>query len=153
MLHELTPNAIGAVRALVTAGSPLRKYADLFTWGTEIGNIARITPIDPYAPWLNFWDPRDPVADPLEPDANWRPGQSSGQPTIGLFHVGDAPDVPKRALVKDYRVDNLVNNHGAGLRAHNYWDNKEKEGLVCQLAQLLERCCNTTTRADVAKSI
>jgi hypothetical protein len=90
-LHELTPNAIGAVRALVTAGSPLRKYADLFTWGTEIGTIARIMPLAPYAPWLNFWHPRDPVADPLAPGPDWRPGQPPEQVPLGLFHVGDAP--------------------------------------------------------------
>jgi hypothetical protein len=153
VLHELTPSAMKSVRALITAGSPLRKYADLFTWGTEIGNIRLIERVDPFEPWLNFWDPRDPVADPLEPDANWRPGQPPGQPTVGFFHVGDAPDERKPAPVKDHRVDNLVNNHGTGLRAHNYWDNKEQEGLVCQLAKLLARCCNTTARADVAEPV
>jgi hypothetical protein len=92
VLHELTPNAITWVRALVTAGSPLRKYADFFDRGTEIGNIARIAPVAPYDPWLNFWDPRDPVADPLEPGPAWRLGQPPQNVPAGFFHVGERTD-------------------------------------------------------------
>jgi hypothetical protein len=40
--------------------------------------------------------------------------------------------------VHDYQVDNLSNNHGAGLRAHNYWDNTE--GFVRPLSALLTAC-------------
>ncbi len=134
VLHELTPNAIAAVRALVTAGSPLRKYADFFTWGTEIGNIARITPLGGYTAWLNCYDPRDPVADPLAPGADWRVGQPPDQVPPGFFHIGDAPDTRVAAPVTDYLVDNLTDNHGTGLRAHNYWDNKrEFIPLLCDL--------------------
>jgi hypothetical protein len=150
VLRELTPNAIGAVRALLTAGSPLRKYADLVTWGTEIGNLARITPLAPYTPWLNLWDPRDPVADPLEPGPAWRPGQPPEQVPPDLFHVGDARATSTPAPVHDYQVDNLSDNHGAGLRAHNYWDNTE--GFVGPLSDLLTTCVEAvgtgvTTRA------
>lgn len=135
VLHELTPNAMGKVYALVTAGSPLRKYADLFTWGTEIGNIKLIA--SP-TPWLNFWDPRDPVADPLAPGADWRPGQAPEQVPPGLFHVADGHNVTTPAPVQDYQVDNLLHNTGAGLRAHNYWDNQD--GFVGPLCQLLTAC-------------
>lgn len=142
VLHELTPNAITWVRALITAGSPLRKYADLFTWGTEIGNIADIKPITPYERWLNFYDPHDPVADPLMPGPHWRPGQPPEQATPGLFHEGDHAGDPnakiKPASLQDYPVNNLANSGGVGLRAHNYWDNNKE--FVSKLSEVLTTC-------------
>ena len=73
------------VRALVTAGSPLRKYADLFSWGHDAGGIQSIR-------WLNFWDAKDPVADPLDPPATWRFGRPAGRPPgqAGLLRAAAA---------------------------------------------------------------
>ncbi len=38
------------MRALVTAGSPLRKYVDLFNWGNEIDNLAQLLT---HGRWVN----------------------------------------------------------------------------------------------------
>ena len=51
------------VRGFVTAGSPLRKYVDLFQWGNEVGSLAAM------GAWTNFRDPHDPVADSLGGDS------------------------------------------------------------------------------------
>jgi hypothetical protein len=117
-------------------------YANFFDWGTEIGNIARIAPVASYDPWLNFWDPRDPVADPLEPGPAWRLGQPPQNIPAGFFHVGERTDdddavTVTPAALHDYKVDNLVENNGAGLRAHNYWDNTQPDGFVARLSELL----------------
>src|SRR5205085_85323 len=58
VLRILPPIAAAKVQGFVTAGSPLRKYADLFYWGTDAGSLCHV-------PWTNFWDDTDPVADPL----------------------------------------------------------------------------------------
>jgi hypothetical protein len=120
-VRSLPPLAACKVRRLVTSGSPLRKYADLFYWGTDVGSIARVEG------WTNFWDPTDPVADPLGP-ATWEPG---GERVPGdgstLFHGFDPDsgrDLPY--LVADHRVDNVANSCGGGIRAHNYWDNDDE---------------------------
>ncbi len=130
VLRELPQSAAPTVRWFVTAGSPLRKYVDLFTWGTDVGTLA--------APWMNFWDPKDPVADPLGPPAGWRPGTPAPEPTDqpGLFRAID-PDTGKPSTVplQDRKVDNLANSGGGGLQAHNYWDNEAE--VIQPLAQIL----------------
>ena len=75
--------------------------------------------------WTNFWDPLDPVADPLAPPPSWKRGQPSphgGGP--GLFVVHD-PDTGAESplAVTDVEVNNVKDSKGGGLRAHNYWDN------------------------------
>jgi hypothetical protein len=67
-LQQSSPQVTPQVHALVTAGSPLRKYADLFSWGGDVGATASV------GRWLNFWDPKDPVADPLDQPAAWHFG-------------------------------------------------------------------------------
>lgn len=57
VLDEPTSNGIDRVRVLVTAGSPLHKYDDLFTWGTDMGNIQLIAAMCQYERWLSFYDP------------------------------------------------------------------------------------------------
>jgi hypothetical protein len=120
------------VDALVTAGSPLRKYADLFSWGNDVGSTASV------GKWLNFWDPKDPVADPLDQPATWHFGNDVVprlERDLGLFWaVGDGGSrgpVP----IADHRVDNLTNSSGGGLQAHNYWDNKTQ--FIPELAATL----------------
>lgn len=109
------------VRCLITAGSPLRKYATSLTWGSEVGAISAIPR------WLNYYDQSDPVADPLRPPASWRPGDliPDPMPQDALFHGLDRDrNVVAPVDVIDRLVDNLANSAPGGLQAHNYWDNR-----------------------------
>lgn len=120
LIAALSPPSARRVRALITSGSPLRKYADLLDWGHDAGNLRLMT-----GSWTNFWDPLDPVADPLAPPPGWKRGQPSphgGGP--GLFVVHD-PDTGAESplAVTDVEVNNVKDSKGGGLRAHNYWDN------------------------------
>jgi len=134
VMRQLTPIAAGRVRWLVTAGSPLRKYTDLFYWGTEVGSIA-----DMGSPkgWTNFWDERDPVADPLAPPVEWLRGTDlpPADPRLSLYQqVSDAGAVTP-VPIEDRLVDNLSHGAGGGLQAHNYWDNDQE--VVQPLAGIL----------------
>ena len=77
--------------------------------------------------WNNFWDKRDPVADPLQASAHWQPGRPP-EPKAGddLFHAykRDTGELLPYARLSDAEVNNLENSHGGGLQAHNYWDNQ-----------------------------
>jgi hypothetical protein len=117
--------SIDKIKAFVTSGSPLRKYVDLFAWGREVGCIYGIN--KGQGKWTNFWDPRDPVADPLAARVDWHPGQPA-EPQAGQEHLFRAVDretggVKSDFSIEDRRVDNLKNSCGRGLQAHNYWDN------------------------------
>lgn len=131
-LRDLPPGAAAKVRWLVTAGSPLRKYVDLFAWGDEVGSI-RLVPR-----WSNFWDPRDPVADPLalrtKPELA-APDEPSG--TQGTLFDSIDPNSGAISPVKvdDVEVDNLANSAPGGLQAHNYWYNDQQ--FVSPLAEIL----------------
>jgi hypothetical protein len=134
VLQQCPEGLVRGVRALVTTGSPLRKYVDLFSWGGEVGNIASI------GTWFNFWDPKDPVADPLDQPAAWRYGDpvvTRIPADLGLFWTTGADGITVPCEVTDYEVDNLVNSSGGGLQAHNYWDNTSQ--FIPALAALLER--------------
>ncbi len=111
------PDKVGC---LITAGSPLRKYATSLTWGSEVGAITAIPR------WLNYYDPNDPVADPLRPPASWRPGDPipDPMPPDALLHgLNIDRNVVAPVEVIDRRVNNLANSAPGGLQAHNYWDN------------------------------
>lgn len=116
----LSPPSAQKVRALITSGSPLRKYVELLDWGRDAGNLRLLRDS-----WTNFWDPLDPVADPLAQPYGWKRGQAM-QPVSGssMFVVHD-PDsgVQGDIAVFDQQVDNVRDSQGGGLRAHNYWDN------------------------------
>lgn len=43
LISAISPPSAPAVRALITAGSPLRKYSDLLQWGDDAGNLRLIT--------------------------------------------------------------------------------------------------------------
>jgi hypothetical protein len=120
LIMAISPPSARAVRALITAGSPLRKYSDLLQWGDDAGNLRLIT-----GGWTNFWDPLDPVADPLAPPSTWKRGEpvpEGGGP--GMFVVHDPDTGAETAMpVLDVQVDNVRDSQGGGLRAHNYWDN------------------------------
>ncbi|HJY57110.1 MAG TPA: hypothetical protein VJ418_12055, partial [Streptosporangiaceae bacterium] len=132
VLRLYPSDTLAGVRGFVTAGSPLRKYADLFSWGNNSGGLQSTT-------WLNFWDEKDPVADPLSPPDAWHYGSPPDSPPpgeLGLFYAldGDGKQVP--VTVTDIEVNNLKNSSGGGLQAHNYWDNKEQ--FITPLAELLK---------------
>jgi hypothetical protein len=124
--------SLAGVRAFVTAGSPLRKYADLFSWGNNSGGLQSTT-------WLNFWDEKDPVADPLSPPNAWHYGSAPDSPPpgeLGLFYALDSDGNQHPVTVTDIEVNNLEKSSGGGLQAHNYWDNKEQ--FITELAKLLK---------------
>jgi hypothetical protein len=129
-LRVLPAPSAAAVKRLVTAGSPLRKFADIFYWGTDAGCIYQF-------PWTNFWDGEDPVADPLAPDQKWRRGNEV-PPTDGLSHLYTATDANSGANLNirmdDVKVTNEAHGAGGGLPSHNYWDSSE---FVQKLADLL----------------
>jgi hypothetical protein len=136
----------GKLGHFVTAGSPIRKYIDMFAWGAHVGELAALHPI----PWVNFWDPHDPVADPLDPPAAWRPGDpvppaaadtdADPDPDAdgdgGLLVAVDAATGEHRHVrVDDRSVDNIDESSGGGLQAHHYWGNQRQ--FVEPLAALL----------------
>ncbi|MGZ3624435.1 MAG: hypothetical protein ACXWPS_01915 [Ktedonobacteraceae bacterium] len=131
VLRNLPQEVTNKIRTFVTAGSPLRKYIDLFHWGRKIESSYL------FEPWYNFLDRSDPVADPLNPPKTWRVGDTIVPSDETLFcHLDLNYEEPCWINVKDILVDNLENSYGGGLQAHNYWDN-EKD-FVKQLATLLQ---------------
>jgi hypothetical protein len=120
LIAALSPPSARNVHGLITSGNPLRKYSDLLDWGRDAGNLRLMS-----GAWTNFWDPLDPVADPLGPPSSWKRGQSLPQRAgPGMFVVHD-PDTGAESpmAVTDIQVDNVKDSTGGGLRAHNYWDN------------------------------
>jgi hypothetical protein len=131
IIRNLPPPAAAKIKAFITAGSPLRKYIDLFHWGQQIERL------DPIKPWYNFWDEYDPVADPLEPPLTWRRGDKIVSPYDPKLFSLINPDngTPSNIEVTDIKVDNVHKSSGGGLQAHNYWDNEEQ--FVKQLADIV----------------
>ena len=133
VLRQLPTCAALKIKAIVTAGSPLRKYVDLFHWGQQIESTIAIPP------WLNFWDEYDPVADPLAPPLSWHhsdPIPSPCKPSL-FQYIDSNTGTVSNIDIKDIQVDNLTHSYGGGLQAHNYWDNEEE--FVKPLAGLLLR--------------
>jgi hypothetical protein len=140
LTQSIEERAVG-VRRFVTAGSPIRKYVDLFAWGQRVGQMAALGP--PAFEWHNYWDPRDPVADPLDPPTSWRPGEdpeaasAARPPDVNGLLVAIDPETGARRHfpVQDHRVDNITHSSGGGLQAHDYWNNADQ--FVRPLADLL----------------
>ncbi len=134
------PNA-GILRAFVTAGSPIRKYVDLFAWGEQVGQLAALLDGSPgQLPWHNFWDAHDPVADPLNPATAWRPGRPLDERPAEdkglLVATNPANGDQNHVDVLDTQVDNIKNSSGGGLQAHDYWNNRSE--FVAPLAAILD---------------
>jgi hypothetical protein len=110
VLPEVPAAQASKLALYVTAGTPLRKYVQLLSWGYEIENW-------PDVPWINYYDITDPVADQLLPPYGVK---ITGDPNIGGYglFVAYGPDDRKPA-VKDV----LVSNVDAGRDAHDYWGN------------------------------
>jgi hypothetical protein len=130
VLRHLPEIAAGKIKAFVTAGSPLRKYVDLFHWGNQIQCL------NPIKPWYNFWDPYDPVADPLAPPPGWRAGDPIHPTDEKLFSSIDLDSgIPSCIPVDDCTVNNIEHSYGGSLQAHNYWDNEID--FIPQLAEII----------------
>jgi hypothetical protein len=122
----------------VTAGSPIRKYVDMFAWGNRVGELGNALEPSGGLDWHNFFDPHDPVADPLNAPAEWRPGadwQTAPDPDGGLLVARDGDGNVRHVTVHDQQVDNTANSSGGGLQAHDYWNNQTE--FVQELAALL----------------
>ncbi len=125
-------------RHFVTAGSPIRKYVDMFAWGDQVGELAAVLGPAGSLKWHNFCDPHDPVADPLNPPAEWAPGDPWDKPPApdgGLLVALDANGDVRHVPITDTPVDNTRHSSGGGLQAHDYWNNQEQ--FVSALATLL----------------
>ncbi|MFI5265874.1 MAG: hypothetical protein ACHQ7M_00710 [Chloroflexota bacterium] len=117
VLKDLSPADSKRISLLVTAGSPLRKYVDLFNWGADAGSAGGVE-------WRNFLDDCDPVADRLTPPADWKRGDDLPKDADKtLFDVQHADGTTSPVRTEDTIVDNVANSLGTDLRAHNYWDN------------------------------
>jgi hypothetical protein len=129
----------GLFRHFVTAGSPIRKYVDMFAWGDHVGELAAVLGPAGNLTWTNFCDPHDPVGDPLNPPGiGWRPSDPWDQPPEpdgGLLVARSADGTIRHVTIKDIRVDNTKHSAGGGLQAHDYWNNQEE--FVRPLAELL----------------
>ncbi len=133
-LRDASDAVASRVGLFVTAGSPLRKYVDLFSWGPEVGDLAEA------GPWLNFLDLKDPVADPLAHAVPWTPPsgyQAAPAPSDLFARQADDEAVPAPHPITDIVVDNLADSAPGGLQAHNYWDNRP--GFLLPLAAELRR--------------
>ncbi len=132
VVQELPPFAAEKIRAIITAGSPIRKYVDLFGWGKHIHTVPKIER------WWNFWDEKDIVADPLLPDANWKRGEKLvPEQLVGIYQALDpVKGEVTPMLINDIQVDNIANSPVGGLQAHNYWDNSKE--FIPQVAKLLK---------------
>ena len=121
LITAMSPPSALRVLAFITAGCPLRKYVDFMDWGVDGYSLALLRP----GGWTNFYDQVDPVADPLQPLADWKRGDDlppGGGP--GMFVTFDPTSgAPSQIAVKDEIVDNVAAQVGGGLPAHNYWDN------------------------------
>lgn len=131
VVQELPPFAAEKIRAIITAGSPIRKYVDIFDWGKHIPTVPKIER------WWNFWDEKDIVADPLLPAADWKRGEKlTPDQLVGIYQALDPiKGEITPMLINDIQVDNIANSPVGGLRAHNYWDNTKE--FIPQVAKLL----------------
>ncbi len=135
VLRHLPQEVTCKIKTFVTAGSPLRKYVDLFHWGSQVQSLY------PFEPWYNFWDQQDPVGDPLNPPRSWHVGDKIVPSNEKLFSRIDLDsDNPCWIEVNDFKVDNVRNSYGGGLQAHNYWDNEGE--VVSRLAELVRGIAN-----------
>jgi hypothetical protein len=138
----------GVLGSFVTAGSPIRKYVDIFDWGNQVGELSGLTaPGGPGLSWQNFWDPFDPVADPLNPNPDWQPGKDPDKhppSEDGGLLIARDPDSAKarHVTVTDTKVNNIEHSSGGGLQAHDYWNNTTD--FVPKLATLLATASHTT---------
>lgn len=124
-LQELPPSARKTISTFITAGSPIRKYVDFFTWGKH---LTVMPGIDQWVNcWRNYYDKRDFVADPLLPCAAWEidTDPTAAQET-GIYQAFDpATGTISNIPIQDVLVDNVHHNPEGHQGAHDYWDNTQ----------------------------
>jgi hypothetical protein len=101
----------------------------MFAWGEDVGEMAALIEAPDSFSWRNFWDSHDPVADPLNPAASWRPGRpldENPDRDHGLLLATNLAGDRSHAHVVDEEVDNINNSSGDGLQAHDYWKNESQ---------------------------
>jgi hypothetical protein len=132
VVQELPPYAAEKIRAIITAGSPIRKYIDLFEWGNRVALVPQVER------WWNFYDARDIVADRLLPDASWIRGtEPTADQLVGIYEAFDpckGEIVPMH--IEDILVHNVPNSPPGGLQWHDYWDNTIE--FIPKVADLLK---------------
>ena len=107
------------IPVFVTAGSPVRKYVDVFSWGHRVGQMAAFKHGE--LAWRNYYDPCDPVADALDPTP--------------LVAVDRGSGIECHFPIADHRISNVEHSSGGGLQAHDYWNNETE--FVAPLGELL----------------
>lgn len=124
-LQELPPSARKKISTLITAGSPIRKYVDFFTWGKH---LTVVPGIDQWVNcWRNYYDKCDFVADPLLPCAGWEINTvpTAAQET-GIYQTFDpAMGTISNIPIQDVLVNNVHHNPEGHQSAHDYWDNMQ----------------------------
>jgi hypothetical protein len=134
-LQELPPSVADKILAIITAGSPIRKYVDLFSWGKHLAVMPKI---DQWiGQWWNFYDKRDIVADRLLPCAAWdREKEPTEEQLTGIYQAFDLStgDITP-ILINDKLVHNIPNSPVGGMQAHNYWDNTVE--FIPEVAKIL----------------
>jgi hypothetical protein len=157
VLSQLLPFEASKIWWLVTAGSPQRKYVNLFCWEREVGALHDVglrAPIgrnqagEDVLPlrWVNFYDPVDPVGDPLrQPALSVQPPATHSDDATLYRWIDPMDGSLAHVAIADRKVDNVTNTHGGGLRAHNYWDNEPE--FVSPVAALLRHLVQDRLRA------
>lgn len=109
VLKRMDPAIRAKVKAYVTSGTVLGKYVGLFGWRRKATGLAGIA-------WCNFYDPSDPVGDPLA-----RRLTRFSFPPLSLFWHPDGGRDPLRVI--DCKVDNQANGGSGAIPVHDYFDN------------------------------
>jgi hypothetical protein len=147
VLQELPPPAAKKIRAIITAGSPIRKYVDLFAWGEYLALEPELTPW--VEQWWNFYDERDIVANRLLPWAGWKEEtEPPPEQLIGLYQAANPGGEIIPILIKDKLVNNVKNSPGGGIPAHNYWDNTQE--FIPQVAELVRNVVDNNDQTPEA---
>jgi hypothetical protein len=131
VVQELPPHAAEKIRAFITAGSPMRKYIDLFEWGNKLALVPLIER------WWNFYDAKDIVADPLLPDSSWIRGtEPTADQLVGIYQAFDPVKGEIMPMhIEDILVHNVPHSPPGALQAHDYWDNTAE--FIPKVAELL----------------
>lgn len=147
VIQELPPPAAKKIRAIITAGSPIRKYVDLFTWGEYLALEPKMAPW--LEQWWNFYDEKDVVADRLLPWAGWKRGTEPTEKQLnGIYQATDPSSKIIPILIKDKLVNNVKNSPGSGIPAHNYWDNTEE--FIPQVAEVVRNVVDNNVQTPEA---
>ena len=160
VLSQLSPFEARKIWWLITAGSPLRKYVDLFAWEREIGSVREVglrgapgrnergQEVLPLR-WVNFYDPNDPVGDALRPLKLSAEAPATPTDDHTLYRWIDSVGATCHIAIADRKVDNGAHVPAGGLRAHNYWDNEPE--FIAPVAGLLRHLVEDRLHAPASQ--